>query len=66
MSPKPFPRLVFCISPSTQAFPFVGMAMLKSPMREPSPYRKSNILVLNTTQPSFKASILPKGNGTII
>lgn len=58
MSPKPFPRLVFCICLSTEAFPFVEIAMLKSPRRQPSPYGRSDILVLSTAQPSFQASVL--------
>lgn len=41
MSPKPFPRLAFCICLSAEAFPFVEMAMLKSPRRQPNPYKKS-------------------------
>lgn len=66
MSPKPFPRLIFFISLSSQAFPFVGVAMLKSPRRGSNPYTRSNISVLSTTKPFFKASMLPRGNETIV
>lgn len=58
MSPKPFPRLAFCICLSAEAFPFVEMAMLKSPRRQPNPYRRANIFVLSNAQPSFTISIL--------
>lgn len=56
--PKAFPRLIFFICLSAETFPFVEMAVLKPPRRQPHLYKRPNIFVLSNTPPSCKTSIL--------